>query len=177
MNTMRSLLILCLLSAGCPSAFAAPPSPLIVVDDLGGDSALPYYRALTLLPDDGPAGNAPAARPPMRPYTDADMLPVRSERLSPGREPPRVIQAPGLPPMFLIGDDDLSQSWLRAKLPDLQDQQAIGLVVHVECADALARLRALSPGLKLSPVSGDDLAERLGLRHYPVLITATGIEP
>jgi hypothetical protein len=25
-------------------------------------------------------------------------------------------------------------------------------------------------------VAGDDLAERLGLRHYPALITATGIE-
>nr|MBF3175129.1 DUF2859 domain-containing protein [Pseudomonas aeruginosa] len=28
----------------------------------------------------------------------------------------------------------------------------------------------------LAPASGDDLAQRLGLRHYPVLITATGIE-
>lgn len=177
MNIMRSLLILCLLSVGGPSAFAAPSSRLIVVDDLGGDSALPYYRALNLLPDDGAAGNSPAARPPTRPYTDTDMLPVRSERLSPGRETPRVIQAPGLAPMFLIGDDDLSRSWLRTKLSDLLDQQAVGLVVHVEFADALARLRALAPGLKLSPASGDELAERLGIRHYPVLITATGIEP
>ena len=32
------------------------------------------------------------------------------------------------------------------------------------------------PGVPLAPVAGDDLAERLGLRHYPVLITATGIE-
>ena len=29
----------------------------------------------------------------------------------------------------------------------------------------------------LSPASGDDLAQRLGIQHYPVLITATGIEP
>ena len=42
--------------------------------------------------------------------------------------------------------------------------------------DGLARLRALVPGVPLAPVAGDDLAERLGLRHYPVLITATGIE-
>ena len=38
-------------------------------------------------------------------------------------------------------------------------------------------LRRLAPGLMLSPISGDDLAQRLGIRHYPVLITATGIEP
>ena len=38
------------------------------------------------------------------------------------------------------------------------------------------RVRAIAPGLNLSPMSADDLAERLGLRHYPVLVTATGIE-
>ena len=37
-------------------------------------------------------------------------------------------------------------------------------------------LRRLAPGLTLSPASGDDLAQRLGLRHYPVLITSTGVE-
>lgn len=52
----------------------------------------------------------------------------------------------------------------------------MGLVVNVKSAEALAALRALVPGLLLSPVAGDDLAERLGLRHYPVLITATGVE-
>ena len=155
---------------------AAPPSPLIVVEDLGGDSALPYYRALNLLPEDGPVPPVPAVSR-ARPFTEADMLPVRSERLSPGHEPARVIQAPGLAPLFLIGDDDLSRSWLQARLADLRDQQAVGLVVQVDSAEALARLRALAPGLTLSPVSGDELAARLGLRHYPVLITATGIEP
>jgi len=29
----------------------------------------------------------------------------------------------------------------------------------------------------LSPASGDELAQRLSIQHYPVLITATGIEP
>ncbi|MBF3324750.1 integrating conjugative element protein, partial [Pseudomonas aeruginosa] len=53
---------------------------------------------------------------------------------------------------------------------------AVGLVVNVETVQGLARLRALVPGVALAPVAGDDLAERLALRHYPVLITATGIE-
>ncbi|MNE90682.1 hypothetical protein D3C80_1882240 [compost metagenome] len=52
----------------------------------------------------------------------------------------------------------------------------MGLVVNVESAAALAALRKLAPGLNLSPASGDDLAQRLGLRHYPVLIMSTGIE-
>ncbi len=49
-------------------------------------------------------------------------------------------------------------------------------MVNVETAQSLARLRALVPGVPLAPVAGDDLADRLGLRHYPALITATGIE-
>ena len=104
------------------------------------------------------------------------MLPVRSERLSPGEVQRRVIQAPGLTPLFLIGDDDLSRAWLTERLSALRDRNAIGLVVNVETADALASLRQLAGGLMLAPVSGDDLAARLGLKHYPVLITATGIE-
>ena len=48
--------------------------------------------------------------------------------------------------------------------------------VNVESMAALTALRRLAPGLILSPASGDDLAQRLGLRHYPVLITATGVE-
>ena len=54
--------------------------------------------------------------------------------------------------------------------------QAVGLVVNVESMAALTALRRLAPGLTLSPASGDDLAQRLGLRHYPVLITSTGVE-
>jgi hypothetical protein len=34
----------------------------------------------------------------------------------------------------------------------------------------------LAHGLTLSAVSGDDLAGRLQLQHYPALITSTGIE-
>lgn len=104
------------------------------------------------------------------------MLPVRSGRLSPGAVQRRVIQAPGLTPIFLIGDDDRSRAWLKERGPALRDRNAIGLVVNVETAQALASLRQLAGGMTLSPVSGDDLAARLGLAHYPVLITATGIE-
>ena len=53
----------------------------------------------------------------------------------------------------------------------------MGLVVNVATPEALVTLRRLAPGLMLSPIAGDDLAQRLGIRHYPVLITATGIEP
>jgi integrating conjugative element protein (TIGR03765 family) len=104
------------------------------------------------------------------------MLPVRSARLTPGDEPRRVIRAPGLTPLFLVGDDDRSRAWLGSGARSCR-RCAVGLVVNVATPEALAALRRLAPGLMLSPASGDDLAQRLGIKHYPVLITATGIEP
>ena len=153
--------------------------PLIVVEDRGGISALPYYQALN--PQDaGPAqplSETPMPRADNPTDAEAAMLPVRSARLTPGDEPRRVIRAPGLLPLFLVGDDDRSRAWLRQRRAALQELRAVGLVVNVATPEALVALRRLAPGLMLSPISGDDLAQRLGIRHYPVLITATGIEP
>jgi len=97
--------------------------------------------------------------------------------LSPGTITPRAIHAPGLKPIFLIGDDSRSRAWLRANTEKLHALRAVGFVVQVESEEALRSLRHLAPNLILVPASGDDLAQRLGLRHYPVLVTATGIEP
>jgi integrating conjugative element protein (TIGR03765 family) len=138
---------------------------------------LPYYEALNLQPrSDMASPRFESPRPPARAFSESDMLPVRSMRLSPGEVARRVIEAPGLPPLFLVGDDERSRTWLRQRAPHLRELAAVGLVVNIASPEALATLRALVPGLPLAPVAGDDLAERLGLRHYPVLITATGIE-
>jgi integrating conjugative element protein (TIGR03765 family) len=105
------------------------------------------------------------------------MLPVHSTLLSPGDEPPRAIRAPGLTPLFLIGDDARSRDWLVRRYAELREARAVGLVVEVSSPSALAALRRLAPELPLVPASGDDLARRLGIRHYPLRITATGIAP
>lgn len=155
----------------------AQADTLIVVEDRGGASALPYYEALNLQPRaDATSPRIKIPRPPANAFNESAMLPVRSMRLSPGDVARRVIEAPGLPPLFLVGDDERSRAWLRQQALRLRELDAVGLVVNVASAEALATLRALAPGLSLAPVTGDDLAERLGLRHYPVLITATGIE-
>lgn len=156
-------------------------APLIVVEDRGGDSALPYYQSLNPQPDQAtPPAPMPAPMPAPRAGNTADveaaMLPVRSTQLSPGEVQRRVIRAPGLTALFLIGDDERSRAWLRQRQAALRELQAVGLVVNVESMAALTALRRLAPGLTLSPASGDDLAQRLGLRHYPVLITSTGVE-
>lgn len=111
-----------------------------------------------------------------QPYSEADMLPVRSVTLTPGTVQPRVQAASGLPALFLIGDDPRSRAWLQQRLPVLQRLKAVGLVVQVETVSGLEQLRRAAPGVSLFPSAADDLAQRLGVQHYPVLITATAIE-
>lgn len=174
----------CMLSGLLAVSFMVPAlsenRDLIVVEDLGGVSALPYYRDLNLQSPNAPrsvAGPASVLTPPANArYSEADMLPVRSARLTPGTVEPRTITMPGLKPMFLVGDDEHSRAWLRERLPRLLALRAVGFVVNVSSAAALASLRELAPGLTLAPVSGDDIGARLELHHYPVLITATDIE-
>lgn len=155
----------------------AQADTLIIIEDRGGASALPYYEALNLQPRGGvSAPQIEIRRPPIEAVNEASMLPVRSVRLSPGDVARRVIEAPGLPPFFLVGGDQRSRAWLQQRELRLRELGAEGLAVNIASAESLAALRALVPGLPLSPVAGDDLAERLGLHHYPVLITATGLE-
>lgn len=175
-SPLYTLPLLGLLSLSAPAA----AQPLIVVEDRGGASALPYYEALNLPPGTpGSASRLPRIEPPPPPserYSEGHMLPVRSTLLTPGTVENRVIEAPGLNPLFLVGDDERSRTWLRRHAERLRRLNAVGLVVNVESQTALDALRRLGPGLVLSPVAADDLARRLGIRHYPVLVTATGIE-
>ncbi|AYN19565.1 integrating conjugative element protein [Alcaligenes aquatilis] len=163
--------------AGLPLALYAS-EPLIVVKERGGMSALPYYEALNLQPRTNTPAQPPIPTPqvPATPADEATMLPVRSAKLTPGTVARRVIEAPGLRPFVVVGDDEASQAWLRRHAASLRERGAVGLVVNVETIQGLARMRAMVPDVPLAPVAGDDLAERLGLRHYPALITATGIE-
>jgi integrating conjugative element protein (TIGR03765 family) len=174
------LLIVLSLTVMASEPTGAADRALIVAEDLGGVSALPYYRALNLQSpppmqmDPGtvlPIPDAPHAR-----FSEADMLPVRSAKLTPGKVERRIIHVPGLTPFFLIGDDARSRTWLRARIESLRTFRAVGFVVSVDSPDALLSLRQLASGVTLVPTSGDDLAQRLKLHHYPALITATGIE-
>ncbi|MBB6366672.1 integrating conjugative element protein (TIGR03765 family) [Xanthomonas sacchari] len=178
--------LLCLPSFGLRAepAPAAPPTrpSLIVVEDRGGAPTQPYYDELGLPPlrvasAPSAAGTARApAQAQIQAQLEAVGLPARSVLLSPGVVDARPLQAPGLTPFFLVGDDPRSRAWLQQRAGTLRQMRAAGLVVNVESSRALEELRALAPGLSLSPASGDDLARRLGLRHYPALLTATGIE-
>ncbi len=147
---------------------------LTVVADFGGEPARPYFVAI------GAAGvseqeGIQAAR--TAPYSIADMLPMTTPSLSPGRVERRALSMPAaFQPLFVVGDDPLSQSWLAARGQALMDMGASGLAVNVRSAESLQQLLDLVPGVRIDPVPGDDLAKRLELTHYPVLITSAGVE-
>lgn len=182
-----SLLMGCWLVALAPIVEAQTPvqrppglPDLIVVADHGGESARPYFVAISGAGVDEKEGDSPQLGGQNRPshsFGEKDMLPVTSEQLSPGRVTPRALDLPGgFTPIFLIGDDELSRQWLAQRGDILREMNAVGLVVQVEDVAAMQALRAEAPGLELHPVSGDGLADRLGLQHYPALISQRGIE-
>jgi integrating conjugative element protein (TIGR03765 family) len=107
---------------------------------------------------------------------EAWILPVRSSHLSPGQIMSRALSMPGLRPFFLVGEDPRSLAWLRQRAAELQEMGAAGLAVEVADTGALARIRAAAPGITILPVNGNDIATRLLIEHYPILITATSLE-
>ncbi|MGF6391496.1 integrating conjugative element protein [Pseudomonas plecoglossicida] len=136
-----------------------------------------YLRlvALALCPWLSLATSAEPSKPPA-PTTLNWVLPVRSAHLSPGAVPPRALSLPGITPLFLVGQDTTSLEWLSRHAQALQDLGANGLAVEVDDVQALRRIQTAAPALNIWPVSGDDIAKRLELEHYPVLITPTGLE-
>lgn len=118
---------------------------------------------------------SPGARLP--PATIESFLPVRSERLTPGevtavRRSTRVTQ-----PFFLVGCDPQSIEWIGRNRERLREIGAYGLVIDAPDAAAYRALEQAAVGLLLRPVAGDLIAEHLGIRHYPVLVTADGFFP
>nr|WP_084257134.1 integrating conjugative element protein [Pasteurella testudinis] len=145
---------------------------LQVIADVGGESAVRFYEAIQPEHDET-APIMPHAIPPM--LSEADMLPVVSHQLSPGVLKERTMDLAGLQPIFLVGNDNMSVAWLQSKKQYLASLHAIGLVVNVDSLSALIALREIAPELTLIPTPGDDLAERMNLQHYPVLITEQGL--
>ncbi|HEN3291949.1 MULTISPECIES: integrating conjugative element protein [unclassified Photorhabdus] len=143
---------------------------LTVVADLGGEATAPYFQGINAIDRKLPL---PAD---IHSVDENHFLPVISEKLTPGTLANRKHSLPGMIPIFLVGNDPLSKRWLKERLPMLQTLNATGLIVNVSDSSGLAALRNIADNISLYPTSGDDLASRLNITHYPVLITATGLE-
>ncbi|HDT0414636.1 integrating conjugative element protein [Klebsiella michiganensis] len=135
-----------------------------VIADLGGQSASPFYEVINAEPK-------PQQQSIQPDYSEDSVLPVATPELTPGIIEPRALKLPGIGALFLVGDDEQSQEWLSRNAGLLKRRGAVGMVVNVSSSSSLQQLRQIAPNLQLAPVSGSDLARRLKLEHYPVLIT------
>jgi len=147
---------------------------LNVIADIGGDDVSPYFEGINRQSD--------AAAPPVMPQApvsadevEVAVLPVTTPELTPGVVAARPLQLPGIGALFIVGDDDASRLWLQANAEQLKSRHAAGLVVNVSNLPALQALRELAPGVPMAPASGSELARRLQLSNYPVLIIDIGL--
>ncbi|WP_111748819.1 integrating conjugative element protein [Salinisphaera orenii] len=156
----------------------AASADLTVVADHGGQPAKPYYVAISSAHEAEHDGyHARAAARPAGPSDEAATLPVHSSALSPGRVGTHAIHLPpSTTPFFLIGTGELSRHWLEQRRSRLEKLHAVGLVVDVRTEAQMKRLRRLGHGLVMHPTPGNDIAQRLGMSHYPVLITPKAIQ-
>lgn len=100
----------------------------------------------------------------------------RTPEMTLGKVQKRRVKLPYLPhPLFLIGTDKTSLAWLRHHAPRLKKAGAKGLVVNSGSPKELKALIRAASGVDISPASGSELAKRMNLKHYPVLITRTQI--
>ncbi|MCP4099911.1 MAG: integrating conjugative element protein, partial [Lentisphaerae bacterium] len=58
----------------------------------------------------------------------------------------------------------------------LKEIGAVGMLVQADTREDLQATANLSGGLSILPASASDIAKALGISHYPVLISAHGIE-
>jgi integrating conjugative element protein (TIGR03765 family) len=161
-------------------AFALVPSltraELTVIYDSGDTQPIAPYLEI-FEPADGLPRHSPAITPPPLGASDPDaLLPIQSPGLTPGAVQSRAIDRPFSRPFFLIGADALSRQWLQTHRQRLKTIGAVGMLVQADTLEDLGTIARLADGLTILPASATDIAEALGITHYPVLISSHGIE-
>jgi len=104
------------------------------------------------------------------------VFPVRSPDLTPGKVASKKIEVNLPQPIFIVGDDAQSKSWLEQYQKRLAKLHAKGYVVNVSSQEAMNALIDVFQPLSLMAIPGDSLAKTLGITHYPVLISDQLIE-
>jgi integrating conjugative element protein (TIGR03765 family) len=104
-------------------------------------------------------------------------VPMVTPSMSPGKVFTRSIDHPYLSnPIFIVGYDMISLSWLQEHKEKLKQNHAIGIVVNVKTEQQVNQLQQAAGGIEITPVPGTKVAKQLSLVHYPVLISSTLIE-
>jgi integrating conjugative element protein (TIGR03765 family) len=147
---------------------------LTVIHDSGDTRPLaPLLGAVAVTEPTG--SGADVSHPDLGAANLERLLPIRSPGLTAGKVVPRPLEQRFARPFFLIGADPVSREWLAKNRAELVRIGAVGMLVQAETLDELHLVAELANGLPILPASATDIAEALGLSHYPVLISGKGI--
>lgn len=157
--------------------------PVIIHDTGHTQSIAPYMEPLqqVTLSTEPSSLSVPPTQPNLS--VIQNVLPVHTPEMRPGRldgyplDPAIAERLRRLPrSLFLIGADQRSQKWLLRYRDQLKTLGAVGMLIEVETETDLQAMIDLGEGLPIVPASASELAQALGLTHYPVLISQEGIE-
>ena len=151
-------------------------SALITIYDSGDTRPIAPFLETFNSTEVSPAIPLKPAAPQLGAADLKNLLPIRSPGLTPGRVQARTHDRPFSRPFFLIGSDAHSRQWLQDHRDRLAEISAVGMLVQADTREDLQAIAALARGIPILPASATDIAQALGIRHYPVLISAKGIE-
>lgn len=175
-----SLQCACISGALLSALLVASPGVALAEPQVIYDSGLTWPLAPFMAIFDEDFAGQSAEPPPKLPsgVTLEALLPIRTPEMRPGTVRPRTLQGPptATRPLFLIGVDAGSLEWLETHRETLIELGAVGMLIEAESVAEVQQVAARTEGLEVLPASGSELARALGLRHYPVLISARGIE-
>ena len=155
---------------------AIATAALTVIYDSGNTRPIAPYLEVFETEDTYPQ-QSPVIHPtPLGAADPEALLPIRSPGLTPGQVKAHSHHRPFTRPFFLIGSDVRSRKWLQTHRNRLKEIGAVGMLVQADTVENLRVIATLAEGLSILPASASDIAEALGITHYPVLITPHGIE-
>ncbi len=169
-NCRRLIVMSCLLVSVVGQA------ELTVIHDSGNTQPIAPFLEVFQTQDGLPQQSQVPTRPQLGAADPKAWLPIQSPGLTPGSVQARAHDRPFMRPFFLIGSDTRSRQWLQAHLDRLKQIGAVGMLVQADSMDDLRTMARLADGLSIMPASGSDIAKALSVSHYPVLISAHGIE-
>ena len=145
---------------------AQAKEPLIVIYDSGDTLSIePYLPKRT---------QQKQSKKPIQP-------PIQMPITTPSMQPGSVSVTPKAleylqRPLFLIGSDQRSKQWLVEKRQHLISIGAVGMLIEAKDLSEVKTILAIGDGLRLVPASAEGFASRLGLTHYPILLSKEGWE-
>ncbi len=167
-------IILLLLISGSSQVLAQ----LIEIANYGGVSTEQYFKRITM---DDPQQNSSIGQPLNKAQLAAlakKRFPIKSRLLKPGKLRSHHWRSAKFmsTQIAMLGYDRLSVQWLQKNKKKLEQQKVIIMVVNVKTQKQFNKIKAFLPDNQVMAMSGDDVAQQLQIKYYPVLINARGIE-